>query len=205
MSFFKNLFKSKQAVIVVSGLPRSGTSMMMKMLEAGGIPPLTDQIRTADGDNPKGYYEFERVKKLDKGDTEWVAEAQGKVVKVISQLLKFLPADYEYKVIFMQRNIEEVLASQKKMLVNRGEDPNRVSDEELATLFGKHLNQVLNWLEQQPNVSTLFIHYSEMLADPQPQAEKVAAFVGGKLDVEGMTAVIDPSLYRNRSQERSEK
>jgi hypothetical protein len=199
MSFFKNLFKTKQPIIVVSGLPRSGTSMMMKMLEAGGISPLTDQIRTADNDNPKGYYEFERVKKLDKGDTQWVAEAQGNVVKVISQLLKYLPADYEYKVIFMQRNMEEILASQKKMLMNRGEDPNRISDEELATLFGKHLNQVLDWLEQQSNVSTLFIHYSDMLANPQPQAEKVNAFLGGKLDVGAMITAVDPHLYRNRA------
>ncbi|NJN53987.1 MAG: sulfotransferase [Anaerolineae bacterium] len=123
MSFFKKLFKTDQPVIIVSGLPRSGTSMMMKMLEVGGIPPLTDQIRTADNDNPKGYYEFERVKQLDKGDTAWVADAQGKVVKVISQLLRYLPADQEYRVIFMRRNMDEILASQQKMLINRGGRP----------------------------------------------------------------------------------
>jgi hypothetical protein len=198
MSFLKKLFKPKQSVIIVSGLPRSGTSMMMKMLEAGGIPPLTDKVRSADDDNPKGYYEFERVKQLDKGDSAWLAEAKGKVVKVISQLLKYLPADYDYKVIFMRRDMVEILASQKKMLINRGEDPNRISDEELTQLFEKHLNHVLTWLEQQPNISTLFIHYSETLSDPQTQAEKVAEFLGGSMDVEKMTAVVDPALYRNR-------
>lgn len=199
MSFLKKLFKSKQSIIVVSGLPRSGTSMMMKMLEAGGIPPLTDKIRTADDDNPKGYYEFERVKKLDKGDTDWLPQAEGKAVKVISQLLKYLPADYDYKVVFMRRHMDEILASQKKMLANRGEDTNRISDEELASLFEKHLNQVINWLDQQTNVSTLYIHYSDTLSDPQTQAEKVNGFLDQTLNVEAMTAVVDPALYRNQA------
>lgn len=198
MSFLKKLFKPKQPIIIVSGLPRSGTSMMMKMLEAGGIPPLTDKLRTADDDNPKGYYEFERVKQLDKGDSAWLPEATGKVVKVISQLLKYLPADYDYKVIFMRRNMAEILASQNKMLVNRGEDPTRISDEELGQLFEKHLNHVLTWLEQQPNISTLFIHYSDTLSNPQTQAEQVAEYLSGTMDVERMTAVVDPTLYRNK-------
>jgi len=201
MRFLKKLFKSNQTIIIVSGLPRSGTSMMMKMLEAGGIPPLTDKIRTPDDDNPKGYYEFERVKKLDKGDTTWLPEAEGKVVKVISQLLKYLPSDYDYKVIFMRRHIDEILASQKKMLINRGEDPDRISDEELAQLFEKHLNHVLNWLEQQPNFATLFIHYSDALSDPQTVAEQVNEFLDDKLKVAEMTAVVDPTLYRNRQEQ----
>jgi hypothetical protein len=120
---FKKLFGSKPVVTVVSGLPRSGTSMMMKMLEAGGIPPLTDKLRTADDDNPKGYYEFERVKQMDKGDTAWMADAQGKTVKVISQLLKFMPSAYEYKVIFMRRNMSEILASQKRCSSTGGKTP----------------------------------------------------------------------------------
>ncbi|HZD55295.1 MAG TPA: hypothetical protein VE136_01120, partial [Anaerolineales bacterium] len=97
---------------IVSGLPRSGTSMMMKMLEAGGVPPLTDEIRTADRDNPKGYYEFERVKKMPDGDKAWMVEARGKSVKVISALLEHLPPQYDYKVIFMRRDMNEILASQ---------------------------------------------------------------------------------------------
>jgi hypothetical protein len=173
--------------------------MMMKMLEAGGIPPITDEIREADVDNPKGYYEFERVKQLDKGDKEWVAAAQGKSVKVISQLLRHLPDGYTYKVIFMRRNMDEIIASQKKMLINRGEDPDKVSDEEIADLFAKHLAQVMTWLDNQPNVDVLYIHYSAMLAEPQTQAELVTAFLGNELDVEAMTAVVDPNLYRNRA------
>jgi hypothetical protein len=197
----KNPFKKKQApppIIIVSGLPRSGTSMMMKMLEAGGIPPLTDKLRTADNDNPEGYYEFERVKQLDKGDTAWLTDAPGKSVKVISQLLKHLPAGYEYRVIFMRRSINEILASQKKMLINRGEDPNKVSDEELQMLFTKHLQQVLAWVNQQPHMQLLSVDYNGMLADPTAPANQVNQFLGGKLDIPAMTAVINPQLYRNR-------
>ena len=129
--FLKGLLgqdKQNEAIIVVSGLPRSGTSMLMKMLDAGGVPPLTDNIRTADEDNPKGYYEFERVKALDKGDTAWVADAHGKSVKVISALLKHLPADQSYRVVYVRRNMDEILASQRKMLVRRGEDPDKIDD-----------------------------------------------------------------------------
>ncbi len=200
MSFFKKLFKHNQPIIIVSGLPRSGTSMMMKMLEAGGIPPLTDQIRAADDDNPKGYYEFERVKQLDKGDTAWVAGAQGRAVKVISQLLRHLPADQEYRVIFMRRHMDEILASQKKMLAHRGEDPNGVSDEELTTLFEKHLAHVTQWLDQQPNIKTLYLHYSDVLADPRPAANQINGFLDGRLDTQAMAISVDPTLYRNRQQ-----
>jgi len=109
--FFKRLKKTKQPIIVVSGLPRSGTSMMMRMLEAAGIQPLTDHIRTADSDNLKGYYEFERVKKLKEGDVAWLSDAQGKAVKIIAALLIELPSNYEYHVLFMRRKMEEILAS----------------------------------------------------------------------------------------------
>ena len=166
--FFKSLFNSEdeKEAVVVSGLPRSGTSMLMSMLDAGGIPPITDNIRTADEDNPKGYYEFERVKALDKGDTAWVADAQGKTVKVISALLKYLPADYQYRVIYIRRNMPEILASQRKMLVRRGEDPDKVDDEQMTALFEKHVSQVEGWLREQPNMQVLFVHYSDILADP---------------------------------------
>ena len=189
---------SQEFVTVVSGLPRSGTSMMMKMLEAGGIPPMTDEIRTADKDNPKGYYEFERVKQLDKGDTVWVKNAQGKVVKVISALLKHLPSEYEYRVIFMRRNMPEILASQRKMLVRRGENPDKMDDEKMAALFDKHLQSVQEWLQTQPNVSVLYVHYRDMLADPLPQIDKIIHFLDQDLNVEKMTDVVDPDLYRNR-------
>lgn len=172
--------------------------MMMKMVEAGGILPLTDELRTADDDNPKGYYEFERVKQMDKGDTAWVAEARGKAVKVISALLKHLPASERYRVIFIRRNIDEILASQRKMLIHRGEDPDRQDDAQMKVLFEKHLRQVEEWLAAQHHMRTLYVHYSDMLGDPMPQIERVNAFLGGKLDTAAMAEVVDPQLYRNR-------
>ena len=200
MGFFNKLFgrKPRRPVTIVSGLPRSGTSMMMKMLEAGGLPPMTDNLRTADVDNPKGYYEFERVKKLEEGDVAWLPEAEGKVVKVISALLKHLPDGYEYRVIFMRRNMGEILASQKKMLQNRGEATDVVSDEEIAALFEKHLQHIRHWIETHPNVLVLYLHYSDVLADPLPQARRVNAFLGNTLNVEAMALTVDPDLYRNR-------
>ena len=201
MGFLKKLFQptNKEPIIIVSGLPRSGTSMMMKMLEAGGIPPLTDEIREADTDNPKGYYEFERVKKLDKGDTAWLPEAEGKSVKVISALLKHLPDDYDYRIIFMRRDMDEILASQRKMLIRRGENADDVDETTMAQLFKKHLNQVENWLAQQSNVQTIFLHYSAILADPVPAIAKLNAFLGEKLEATAAAQVVDPDLYRNRS------
>lgn len=186
-------------ITVVSGLPRSGTSMMMKMLEAGGLPPVTDQIRTADSDNPKGYYEFERVKQLDKGDTAWLPEARGKVVKVISALLKHLPPGEQYRVIFVRRNMNEILASQRKMLINRGEDPDKQDDAQMAQLFVKHLSQVENWLADQPNIKVLYIQYSDILENPLPKITQINDFLGGTLNTTQMAEAIDPSLYRNRA------
>lgn len=206
MGFLRKLFQGSQdddakAIVVVSGLPRSGTSMMMKMLEAGGIPPLTDEIREADSDNPRGYYEFERVKKLDKGDTAWLPQAEEKAVKVISALLKHLPDTYDYKIIFMQRHMPEILASQRRMLVHRGEDDNRMDDERMAELFERHLAGVQQQLAQQENMDVLYVHYSEALQDPQTAAEAVVRFLGRDLDVERMVGVVDPNLYRNRREE----
>ena len=190
---------SNPIITVVSGLPRSGTSMMMKMLEAGGLPPLTDNIRTADEDNPKGYYEFERVKQLPKGDVAWLPDAQGKVVKVIAALLPALPGGYHYRVIFMQRAMPEVLASQRQMLIRRGEDPNKIPDDVLAQLFEKHLQQVNAWVGQQSNVERLDVNYNEMLKRPQPFIQQINAFLSNQLDAERMAAVVDPALHRQRS------
>ncbi|MFQ5617208.1 MAG: sulfotransferase domain-containing protein [Anaerolineales bacterium] len=199
MKKFFDLFRpKKQPITIVSGLPRSGTSMMMKMLEAGGIPPLTDNIRTADDDNPKGYYEFERAKKLREGDTDWLPQARGKAVKVISALLQHLPANYDYKVIFMRRAMPEILASQRKMLINRGENPDKVSDKEMTKLYEKHLTKVLGWLEEQKNFDVLHVNYNAALADPTPYIPKINAFLGNSPDVEKMAGVIDPNLYRQR-------
>lgn len=189
-----------QAINIVSGLPRSGTSMMMQMLEASGLAVLTDNLRKPDEDNPRGYYEFERVKQLPKGDHGWLEDAQGKAVKVIAALLKHLPPQYNYKVIFMRRRMEEIPASQKQMLMRRGEDPDRVSDEEVARLFEKHLRKVEAWLAAQSHVDVLDVDYNAMLADPIPYARRINVFLGGFLDEKAMVALVDAKLYRNRAE-----
>jgi hypothetical protein len=190
--------KPEAFVTVVSGLPRSGTSMMMKMLDAGGIPPITDNIRTADEDNPKGYYEFERVKKMSEGDKAWVAEARGKSVKVISALLEQLPPEYPYKVLFMRRQMDEILASQKQMLIRSDKPTDKVSDEQLAEMYRKHLAKVEAWLSGQPNIAVLNVDYNAMLRDPRPFLAEINRFLDDRLDIEKMAEIVDPALYRQR-------
>lgn len=200
-----NLFKPKQTdvsetkpVIIVSGLPRSGTSMMMKILDAGGLEIVTDNERTADEDNPKGYYEFEIVKQLgDGGKADWVNQAEGKVVKVISFLLQHLPANHSYKVIFMRRNVEEILASQQQMLARRGETSTD-SDERVADTFQEHLKRVRVWLANQKNIQVLYVDYNSMMKEPQGPIQGVYDFLGLPLDLEKMIAVPDAKLYRQR-------
>jgi len=196
---FKKLFRTQtEPVVVVSGLPRSGTSMMMRMLDVGGLEVVTDGIREPNADNPKGYYEFERVKKLPDGDTAWLEDAGGKVVKVIAALLLHLPNTYEYRVLMMRRKMDEILASQRRMLVRRGEDPDAVDDQEMARLFEKHLAQVYDWMRQHDNVRFLDVDYNVMLSGPEPQLAEVQAFLPYALDLQAMAAVVDPSLYRQR-------
>jgi LPS sulfotransferase NodH len=184
-------------ITVVSGLPRSGTSMMMKMLQAGGMELLTDEIRTADEDNPKGYFELERVKQL-KDDRAWLEDAGGKVVKVISQLLFDLPDTHRYGVVFMRRRIDEVLASQRQMLIRRGTYKPDVKDEALRSMFLKHVEKVAAWLEEQGNFDVLYINYNEMLQDPVEKVNALSRFLGDGLDTDAMARVVDPSLYRQR-------
>lgn len=186
-------------IVVVSGLPRSGTSMAMKMLEAGGMEPVVDHVRTADEDNPKGYFEDERVKDLaEMADKTWLRGARGKVIKVVSSLLAHLPADNAYKVVFMRRNLHEVLASQAKMLARRGE-ASHTADEELLAMYRSHLDKVEFQLRFRPNFEALYVNYSDVVADPAPEARRMADFVGGGLDVARMVAAVDGSLYRNRA------
>lgn len=199
-SFLSRFKKSapRPAVIVVSGLPRSGTSMMMKMLAAGGLPILTDNERRADENNPRGYYEFEPVKQLREGVSDWVPQAEGKVVKIISALLEHLPAGHTYKIIFMRRHIDEILASQRRMLERDGKPTDRVSDEQLAELYRKHLAQVEAWLAGQPNMEVLYVSYNDILTNPDPIAAEVNTFLGGRLDLPAMRQVVDRNLYRER-------
>jgi hypothetical protein len=171
--------------------------MMMRMLEAGGMLVLSDNIRTADVDNPEGYYEFERVKQIE-NDKDWLPDAQGRVVKMIAALLKHLPPAYDYKIVFMRRDINEVLASQREMLLHRGEPTDTIPDERMAELFHRHVEQVEAWISEQPNVDAIYVDYGQVLAEPLEQAQRVNQFLDNALDAEQMAGVVDPSLYRQR-------
>lgn len=189
--------KKTAPIVVVSGLPRSGTSMMMKMLSEGGLEVVTDSIRAADEDNPNGYLEFEPVKKLMEGQSAWVQDAGGKLVKVISALLEHLPPAYDYRIIFMERQIKEILASQQKMLQRRNEAPT-ATDAELETRFDEHLRAIKYWLARQPNMAVLYVDYNRLVADPDAYCRPVAEFLGVPLDLDRMRAVPNERLYRNR-------
>jgi hypothetical protein len=182
-------------IIIVSGLPRCGTSLMMQMLDYGGVPVVTDHIRTADQDNPRGYYEFERVKKL-KEDVSWLPAARGKALKMVSQLLHELPSNERYRIIFMERDLDEMLVSQDKMLarLNKPSAPRGA----VAEAFRKHLRRVRTWLLEQPNITVLFVSYNDLVERPDVEAERVGAFLEGKADPGSMLKAVDPSLYRNR-------
>jgi hypothetical protein len=184
-------------ITIVSGLPRSGTSLMMQMLAAGGMAALSDGERKADTDNPRGYLEWERIKQLPKVPG-LIAEAEGKVVKVISQLLLSLPEGHEYKVVFMQRPMPEVLKSQEEMLKRRGTLAQGGNTAAIEQAFQRHLIDVNKWLATKANVKVLRLHYHRVLREPQVVAEEVAAFVGAPLDIKAMVAQVDGSLYRNR-------
>jgi hypothetical protein len=182
-------------IIIVSGLPRSGTSLMMQMLDQGGVPVVTDHIRTADTDNPRGYYEFEMVKKI-KQDASWLPGTRGKAFKMISQLLYDLPASERYRIIFMERDFDEMLLSQEKMLQRL--DRKAAPREEIKRAFTVHLERLHAWLPQQRNMAVLRLRYDDLVGQTAEQAERVNAFLGGRLNVDQMQKAVDPSLYRNR-------
>jgi len=186
-----------EPVVVVSGLPRSGTSLMMRMLTAGGLKALTDGERVADDDNPRGYFELECVKQT-ASDSSWLDEAPGKVVKVISQLLPDLPTNHRYKVVFMRRNLDEVLASQKKMLTHR-EEENQSSDQDIKELFVDHLGEIETWLRAAAHVDVLFVNYGRVVADPEAQAARIRRFLELPLEALAMISAVEPALYRNRA------
>lgn len=188
---------SSHPVIIVSGLPRSGTSMMMRMLAEGGLPALTDELRRPDDDNPNGYFELEVVRQLKEGNFAWLNEANGKVVKVISALLEYLPQNHQYKVIFMERNPQETLASQKKMLDHRGQE-SKLSDEEMEQQFHKHLAAMKPWLVRQPNMEVLYVNYNTLITETQSSCERITEFLDMPLNQSQMLAVPDQQLYRNR-------
>lgn len=196
---YLNAKKYGEPVVVVSGLPRSGTSMMMKMLEAGGLQPFTDNQRTADVDNPKGYFEFERVKDLEKdADRSWVRDARGKALKVISFLLKFLPDENAYRVIFMRRHLDEVLKSQDKML-NRLGTQDAADAEAMKEAYRNQIVSARLWARKQPNMEMIEVQYKDTIENPRATARLVNEFLGGKLDEAAMVAAVDRELYRNRA------
>jgi hypothetical protein len=186
-------------VIVVSGLPRSGTSMAMQMLAAAGVPIVTDGIRQAGEDNPRGYFEDERVKALHKEnlDRGWIREARGKAIKIISFLLKDLPETNNYKVIFMRRALPEVLQSQKKMLERRNE-ADESGDERMLELWENHLWRVEYLLKHSDQFESIEVAYADVIRDPLREAGRIRDFLELQADPETMAAAVDESLYRNR-------
>jgi hypothetical protein len=185
-------------VTIVSGLPRSGTSMMMRMLDMGGMPALTDHVRAADEDNPLGYYEFEPVKRT-KQDPSWLVGAAGKVVKMVHLLLLDLPDGYEYRVIFMRRRLEEVIASQDVMLARKGKGGAGLPPERMIGLFQEQIDQVDTWTRARPHFRILHVSYNDLLSDPRPAVAQVNEFLGGDLRTDRMLEVVDPQLYRQRA------
>jgi hypothetical protein len=184
-------------ITVVSGLPRSGTSLMMQMLSAGGMSVVADGERQADADNPRGYFEWERIKLLPK-EPDCIAEAEGKAVKVISQLLFALPAGREYRVIFLQRPLPEVVASQAEMIRRRGTTGAALAPAALIAGLGAHLNQVNAWLKDKANISVHRVEHGDVLREPLRVSESIQQFLNWPLNVDAMSQQIDASLYRQR-------
>lgn len=184
-------------IAIVSGLPRSGTSLMMQMLAAGGLTPLTDGIRTADDDNPRGYCEWEKIKQLSR-DPALIAEAEGKLVKVISSLLMFLPLDHEYRIVFLRRPLPQVVASQTEMIRRRGVGTPGAPAAAIEAALETHLRSVTAWLQERSAMAVHWVDYPGLVARPLEHARVIAAFMGSGLDAEAMAAQVNPSLFRQR-------
>ncbi len=198
----RRLFQRAQGepIVVVSGLPRSGTSMMMRMLEAGGLEIMTDAERTADVDNPRGYFELERIKHLEKEtDKSYLREGRGKAVKAISFLIKDLPDDNDYRVIFMRRELEEVLTSQDKMIARLDQGDTSAEREAMKEAYRNDIVRTRLHCKKRRNFELIEIHYKQAIEGPATAAREVNAFLGGRLDEAAMCAAVDASLYRNRA------
>jgi len=182
--------------VVVSGLPRSGTSMMMQMLDAGGLPIFTDNMRKKDADNPRGYFELEKVKTLPK-NSGWIREAEGRAVKIVAQLLRYLNQGCRYRIIYMERDLEEVIRSQAKMLASHGKDGASISDERLSDIFASQ-EKIIKSMLVAKNLAVLYVRYQACIEDPKRIVREVNEFLGGSLDETAMTNAVVPDLYRNR-------
>ncbi len=197
----KRVFRRQQGepIVVVSGLPRSGTSMLMKMLESGGMEILSDSERAADIDNPKGYFEYGRIKDLEKEtDKSYIREGRGKVLKVISFLIKDLPDDNDYRVIFMRRDLDEVLASQNKMIHRLGTTDTTATEAAMKEAYRNDIVRTRLLCRDRPNFELIEIGYKPTIENPAATARSVNAFVGGHLNEAAMREAVDGSLYRNR-------
>ena len=190
--------KDKNTIVIVSGLPRTGTSMMMQMLKAGGMSIVTDHIKQPDEDNPRGYYEYEKVKDI-RTDNSWLKNCHGKAVKMVSALLHYLPKDKKYRVIFMLRNMEEMFESQTAMLQRLGGEEAGISQEEMCEKLEKHLLTVKDWIARQKNIQVTYIDYNKVIQNPRRHASLVSQFLKGQVNVEKMSTVVDGSLYRKKS------
>jgi hypothetical protein len=184
-------------ITVVSGLPRSGTSLMMQMLAAGGLPVLTDGVRAPDQDNPRGYFEFQPVTTL-RSDSTWVRDAVGKAVKVVHLLLPVLPAEFTYRVILMKRPIDPVLASQSAMLKHLGRQAAEGNRDDLKSMFAAQMAEIERFLATQPNFSRLPVEFDELFRTPIEQAQAIERFLGQPLDVVAMAAAVAPELGKRR-------
>lgn len=182
-------------ITIVSGVPRSGTSMLMQMLAAGGMDMAVDHIRQADEDNPKGYFEYEKVKKLEQ-DASWLDEVEGKAIKVISYLLPRLPEDRAYKIIFMERDLNEVVRSQNNMLKRRNQSGSKGDDAKMVRLFEEHLTRIKTLIGRTKNMDVLYLAHRDVLDHPPRAAEEIADFLDRDLDREAMAECVDPELYR---------
>lgn len=192
------------AITVVSGLPRSGTSMMMQVLAAGGMAPYTDQRRAPDEDNPRGYLEHEKATQLAR-DSSWIPEARGKAVKIVAQLLPYLGGNEQYRVIFLHRNLKEVVASQRAMLARMGRAGANLTDAELMRAYTRQLVRVQDWLRKHPEIPVLAVRYDDAVRDPSAAAARLAAFLGGPFDERSAAAAIDQSLQRQRATQRASR
>jgi predicted AlkP superfamily phosphohydrolase/phosphomutase/tetratricopeptide (TPR) repeat protein len=184
-------------LLIVSGLPRSGTSLMMQMLRAGGIEPMTDAKRAADEDNPEGYWEWEAIKKLPQ-DPRLIEQAEGKSVKVISALLPSLPGKHRYTIIYMVRPTEQVVDSQWAMLARQCTQP-KSEKQHLIEVQEHHSRQIREVLKKSDRVRLLEVSYPELVADPEPVIARLAELLSERFRPgPAVAACVQPKLFRNR-------
>jgi len=197
-ALFRHQGDNMTDITIVSGLPRSGTSVGMQMLTAGGIVPMIDNVRIADEDNPRGYLEYEMVKSLPTNKS-WLEDVGDRAVKMVYKLLYELPIDgtYNYKILLLNRNIGEVVISQKKMLRRLGKHQN-ISDNKLISLLSKELTDVIFWCQQQRCIDMHIVQYQDIIDHPRREAQTISTFLKKDLDIDAMVAAVDPTLHRNK-------